>query len=69
MFTRVKDGKVFVLPGDTMYPNEVSLLEKQIINKSDITIDEFRKMTPMKNRIEYYDSPKDNIFLNVYSKI
>jgi len=56
VYTRVKDGYVFTLPGDTMYPNEVSLLEKQVIDKSDITIDEFRKMTPLKNRIEFCGS-------------
>ncbi|EZA57441.1 hypothetical protein DMN91_008749 [Ooceraea biroi] len=56
IFVQLKDGTVSVLPGDTVYPKEVNLLEKQIIiDKSDVTIDEYREMTPMKNRLEFHD--------------
>lgn len=50
----IKDGILHILPGDTMYPKEVSLTEKQIIDKSDMSLDECRKMTP-KNRLELHD--------------
>lgn len=53
MSVDLKDGTVFVLPGDTFYPKEVNLSHKQIISKSDITMDEFRETTPIKHRIEY----------------
>ncbi|XP_020287428.1 nucleoside diphosphate-linked moiety X motif 19-like [Pseudomyrmex gracilis] len=49
----LKDGMVSVLPGDTFYPKEVNLSHNQIINKSDITMDEFREATPIKHRFEY----------------
>lgn len=51
----LQDGKVFVLPGDSMYPDKVNLLEKQIINRTDITIAEFRDISPIKNRIEFFN--------------
>lgn len=54
MAVHIKDGILHVLPGDTMYPKEVSLTEKQIIDKSDMSLDECRKMTP-KNRLELHD--------------
>lgn len=45
-----------------MYPKEVSLLEKQLIDKSDITIDEFNRITPIKNRTEFLESKVNIIF-------
>jgi len=36
-----------------MYPKEVNLLEEQVIDKSDMTIAEHRKMTPIRHRIEF----------------
>lgn len=51
----MQDGKVLVLPGDSMYPDKVNLLEKQIINRTDITISEFRDISPIKNRIEHFN--------------
>lgn len=63
----LKDGAVGVLPGDTMYPKEVSLSEKQLIDKSDVTIAEYRQMTPMKNRFEFHKTEikvaSDNLML------
>lgn len=58
----MKDGFVSVLPGDTMYPKEVNLLEKQLIDKSDITIHEMEKISPVKNRIEVLDTEINIIF-------
>ncbi|XP_017875243.1 nucleoside diphosphate-linked moiety X motif 19-like [Ceratina calcarata] len=49
----LQDGRVYVLPGDSMYPKHVNLLEKQVINKTDITIRELRDISPVKNRMEY----------------
>jgi len=50
----MKDGTILVLPGDSMYPKEVNLLERQTIDKSNITIAEYREMTPIRNRIEFH---------------
>lgn len=44
-----------VLPGDTMYPQNVDPTHKLIIDKSDISMDEFREMTPVKHRTESLD--------------
>lgn len=49
------DGIVHVLPGDSMYPNQVNFLDKQIINRNDITIHEFRAISPIKNRMEFFN--------------
>lgn len=57
----MKDGSVYVLPGDTMYPKEVNL-EKQSIDKSDITVLEFERITPVKNRLVYLDTQINIIF-------
>lgn len=47
---------MLVLPGDSMYPKEFSLIEKQIIDKSNITMNEFNEMSPKKNRIAFINS-------------
>ncbi|KAL0108484.1 hypothetical protein PUN28_015196 [Cardiocondyla obscurior] len=59
---RMKDGTIQVLPGDTMYPDEASLVEKQLIDRSDITMSDFQKITAVKNRAEFHDSKVDVIF-------
>lgn len=58
----VKDNVLHVLPGDTMYPKEVSLVEKQSIDKTDITMDEFDRISPIKNRTQFLDSKINVIF-------
>lgn len=58
----LKDGIAHVLPGDTMYPREVSLLEDQPIDKSDITLAEFERITPIKNRSEFRDTQIHVVF-------
>lgn len=52
----LKDGIVHVLPGDTMYPKEVDPTEKLIIDKSNMSMDEFREMTQVKDRMESLDA-------------
>jgi len=59
---RTKDGTVLVMPGDTMYPKEVELSEKQLIDRSDVTVDEFEKITPIKNRTEFHGTQVNVIF-------
>lgn len=61
----LKDGVVSVLPGDTMYPKEVSLTDKRIIDRSDITIDEFREITPVKNRVEFHDTQQKVVYSDI----
>lgn len=51
----LQDGKVHVLPGDSMYPEKPSLVEKLEIDKTDMTIAEFEAISPIKNRIVFYD--------------
>lgn len=58
----MKDGASHVLPGDTMYPEQVDLFEKQLIDKSDITMDEFDKLSPIKNRTHFLDTHVNVIF-------
>ncbi|XP_029044493.1 acyl-coenzyme A diphosphatase NUDT19-like [Osmia bicornis bicornis] len=59
----LQDGKVHVLPGDSMYPKDVSLIDEQIINKSDITIREFREISPTKNRMEFFNLQVKELFV------
>lgn len=51
-----------ILPGDTMYPDKVSFFEKQTIDKSNLTMDEFRKIAPIKNRLEFHGSQLKSVF-------
>lgn len=51
----LRDGKMHVLPGDCMYPKNPSLTEKQIIDKTNMTIAEFEEISPVKNRIIFFD--------------
>ncbi|OAD61036.1 Nucleoside diphosphate-linked moiety X motif 19, mitochondrial, partial [Eufriesea mexicana] len=57
------DGQVHVLPGDSMYPKQVNLIDKQIINRTDITIREFRDISPIKNRMEYFNLQVKELFV------
>lgn len=58
----MKNGNVHVMPGDTMYPKEVNLVEKQLVDRSDITINELHKISPVKNRITFIDGQVNVIF-------
>lgn len=51
-----------------MYPKGVSLSEKLQIDKSDITIHKYREMTPIKNRMEYWDTQIKIIFTDVHGE-
>lgn len=59
----MSDGHVFVFPGDSMYPEEVSLTDKVIIDKTHMTMAECQDASPVKNRMERYSL--DVITLNV----
>ncbi|XP_032683380.1 nucleoside diphosphate-linked moiety X motif 19 isoform X2 [Odontomachus brunneus] len=56
VLVKLKDGIVHVLPGDTMYPQNIDPTHKLIIDKSDISMDDFREMTPVKYRVETLDA-------------
>ncbi|XP_076757181.1 acyl-coenzyme A diphosphatase NUDT19 [Xylocopa sonorina] len=58
----LRDGVMHLLPGDSMYPKEVSLVEKQIIDRTDITLREFQDMSPVKNRLEIFDRQVKKIY-------
>ncbi|XP_054003130.1 acyl-coenzyme A diphosphatase NUDT19-like isoform X1 [Hylaeus anthracinus] len=59
----LKDGKVHVLPGDSMYPKHANLFDKQIIDRTDITIGEFRDISPIKNRMEFFNLEVKELFV------
>ena len=60
---QLKNGIGMIMPEDTMYPKEIKLYEQQVIDKSDITVDEFEKITTLiKNRIVYLDTQVNIIF-------
>ncbi|KAM0726153.1 Acyl-coenzyme A diphosphatase NUDT19 [Formica fusca] len=68
VLTILKDGIVYVFPGDTMYPKDVNLLDEQQIDKPDITRYEYREMTPIKNRMEYWVTHIKVIFTDIHGK-
>ncbi|KAF7991710.1 hypothetical protein HCN44_010511 [Aphidius gifuensis] len=51
----LSDGSVYLLPGDSLYPDEVSLTDKMEIDKSNMTISEYRYLAHVKNRMEFYE--------------
>lgn len=61
---KLQNGNVYVLPGDSMYPKFVSLYEKQVIDRTDVTIDEFKKMSPIHNRVEFTSTVDNYIVQN-----
>ncbi|CAL7950636.1 unnamed protein product [Xylocopa violacea] len=60
---KLRDGTVLVLPGDSMYPEQVNLIGTQIIDRTDITQHEFRDMSPVKNRMEFLDFQVKEIYI------
>ncbi|KYN04265.1 Nucleoside diphosphate-linked moiety X motif 19, mitochondrial, partial [Cyphomyrmex costatus] len=62
VWVRLKDGIAFLMPEDTMYPKKVDLFKQHLIDKSDITADEFEKITPIKNRTVILDTQINVIF-------
>lgn len=51
-----------------MYPKEVNLSDRQKIDKSDITILQYREMTRIKNRTEHWDTQMKIIFTDAHGK-
>lgn len=51
-----------------MYPKEVNLLNQNQIDKSDITRYEYREMTPIKNRMEFWTTHVNIIFTDIHGK-
>ena len=51
---KLTDGRVYLLPGDSVYPTNIDVDSKLIIDKSTSTIEEFRKETPILHRIEKF---------------
>ncbi|XP_043486729.1 nucleoside diphosphate-linked moiety X motif 19-like [Polistes fuscatus] len=65
----LRDGKVSILPGDCMYPDNPSLTEKLIIDKTDITIAEFEEMSHVKNRIINFDLELSKVIVHNFDSI
>ncbi|XP_015428595.1 PREDICTED: nucleoside diphosphate-linked moiety X motif 19-like [Dufourea novaeangliae] len=59
----LQDGNVYVLPGDSMYPEHANLFDKQVIDRTDITIEQFREMSPVKNRVEFFNLEVKRLFV------
>lgn len=55
MRAKLSDGSVYLLPGDSFYPEAVSLTEKLELDRSNMTISEFRNLASVKNRLEFYE--------------
>lgn len=51
----MSDGIVYLLPGDSLYPDGVSLTDKMEIDKPNMTISEYRYLAHVKNRMEFYE--------------
>lgn len=72
-FLKVKvkllDGTVFLLPGDSLYPKHVSFIEKNILDKSTMTINELRNDSTIKNRLEFYDLEIKKIIVHNHENI
>lgn len=69
MKVELRDGCVHVLPGDTMYPKCPSLFNKEVIDKTDITIGEFRDMSSVKNRVELFNLEVKELFVQNFESI
>ncbi|XP_033330288.2 acyl-coenzyme A diphosphatase NUDT19 isoform X1 [Megalopta genalis] len=59
----LRNGSVYVLPGDSMYPKQANLFEEQIINRENITIEQFQEISPIKNRVEFYNCEIRKLFV------
>ncbi|XP_058796260.1 acyl-coenzyme A diphosphatase NUDT19-like isoform X2 [Phymastichus coffea] len=55
----LSDGLVFVLPGDSMYPNDINIHERKQIDLSSMSIKQFREITATTNRIEIFNDPEN----------
>ncbi|XP_012142752.1 acyl-coenzyme A diphosphatase NUDT19 isoform X1 [Megachile rotundata] len=65
----LQDGKVHVLPGDSMYPSKVNLVDEQVIDRRNITIREFRDMSAVKNRMEFFNLQVTELFVQNFDSI
>lgn len=63
------DGVVYLLPGDSLYPKQVSFMEKNLLDKSTMTINELRNDAPVKNRLEFYDLEVTKIIVHNHDNI
>ncbi|XP_051163983.1 acyl-coenzyme A diphosphatase NUDT19 isoform X2 [Leptopilina boulardi] len=66
---KLLDGTVFLLPGDSLYPKHVSFIEKNILDKSTMTINELRNDSTIKNRLEFYDLEIKKIIVHNHENI
>ncbi|KAJ8687138.1 hypothetical protein QAD02_022932 [Eretmocerus hayati] len=55
----LRDGIVVVLPGDSMYPTQVNFHENEVIEKLDMTVEEFRNISTNIHRTEIFDDSKE----------
>ncbi|XP_076285386.1 acyl-coenzyme A diphosphatase NUDT19 [Lasioglossum baleicum] len=60
---KMLDGNVYVMPGDSMYPVQANIIEEQVILKTDMTIQQFQDISPVKNRIEFYNCEVRKLFV------
>ncbi|XP_014221565.1 nucleoside diphosphate-linked moiety X motif 19-like [Trichogramma pretiosum] len=59
----LKNGSVHLLPGDSMYPDNIDPCKKEVIDKTNLTIEQFRNEAQKIHRLEIFDSPdiKNNL--------
>lgn len=65
----LQDGKAHVLPGDSFYPENLSLIDKQVIDKSNMSIAEFQATSPIQNRLLFYDLEVKKVIVNNFDSI
>ncbi|KAG7189221.1 hypothetical protein KM043_008784 [Ampulex compressa] len=66
---QLRDGFIHTLPGDSMYPKSVSWSEKQVIDRTDVTLKELREMSPVINRVEFTNLEVQNVFVQNFASI
>lgn len=63
---KLSDGSVYLLPGDSLYPEKISLTDKFELDKSNISINEYRNLASVKNRMEFYEFQVQRIVSDNY---
>ncbi|XP_012274102.1 nucleoside diphosphate-linked moiety X motif 19 [Orussus abietinus] len=63
------NGFVAILPGDSMYPAKVDLIKTEAIIEDNKTIEDFQRISFVKNRIEFHDSGERRIVVENFKSI
>lgn len=53
-----------MLPGDSFYPKELHMTQRQVIDKSELTLEQFRSVSDVLNRVEFYDGAMNKVIVH-----